>query len=149
MPYAMARQPLLSSWGLPCNKPPWGYVTAIDIEAEEQLWQIKHGTIRDIAPIPVIPLALGVPGLGAPIITASGLVFLAGAWENALRAYDIDTGEELWLGRLPAGPQATPMTYRVKLDDERSRQFVVIAAGGHARMGSDMGDYLVAFSLPE
>ncbi len=147
-PYAMARKPLLSSWGLPCNKPPWGYVTAIDIAAERQLWQVAHGTIRDISPVP-IPLPLGVPGLGAPIVTASGLVFVAGAWENALRAFDIDSGEELWLGRLPASPQATPMSYAVQLEDGGSKQFVVIAAGGHGRMGSTMGDYLVAFALPD
>jgi len=147
-PYAVARKPLLSSWGLPCNKPPWGYVTAIDINSGEQLWQVPHGTIRDIAPIP-LPMKIGVPGLGGPLLTASGLIFVGGAWENALRAFAIDTGEELWLGRLPAGPQATPMSYTVDVGNGRSRQFVVIAAGGHSRMGSTMGDYLIAFALPE
>ena len=148
MPFAMARKPLLSSWGLPCNKPPWGMLTVIDIERGEQLWQVAHGTVRDISPVP-LPLALGVPGLGAPLVTGSGLIFLGAAWENVLRAYDIDSGEELWSSRLPASPQATPMTYRVDLDDGTAKQFVVIAAGGHGRMGSTLGDYLIAFSLPE
>lgn len=147
-PYAMAREPLLSSWGLPCNKPPWGTVTAIDINSGKQLWQVPHGTVRDISPVP-IPWKLGVPGVGGPLITRSGLIFLGGAWENALRAFDLRTGEELWQGRLPAGPQATPMSFQVKLDDGDTKQFVVIAAGGHSSMGSDLGDYLIAFALPD
>lgn len=148
MPYAMARQTMLSSLGLPCSVPPWGFVTAIDIAGSDQLWRVPHGTVRDISPVP-IPLPIGVPGMGAPIVTSSGLLFLAGAWENVIRAYDADTGEELWKGELPASPQATPMSYGVRLADGSERQFVVIAAGGHARMGSDMGDHLVAFALPE
>ena len=147
-PYAMARKPMLSDWGLPCNKPPWGYLTAVDIAEETQLWQVAHGTVRDIAPLP-IPLALGVPGLGAPIVTSTGLVFIGAAWENVLRAYDADTGEELWKHDLPASPQATPMSYSVKSANGREKQFVMMAAGGHARMGSTMGDYLVAFALPD
>ena len=147
-PFAMARKPLLSDWGLPCNKPPWGYLTAVDIAAETQLWQVAHGTVRDIAPVP-IPLALGVPGLGAPIVTSTGLVFLGAAWENVLRAYDADTGKELWQHDLPASPQATPMSYSVTLESGRAKQFVVMAAGGHALMGSTMGDHLVAFALPD
>ena len=123
-------------------------MTTIDISAERQLWQVPHGTIRDISPVP-LPLALGVPGVGAPIVTSTGLVFLAGAWENAIRAFDSDTGDELWLGRLPAGPHATPMSYLVDLEDGGSRQFVVIAAGGHGRIGSDFGDHVVAFALPD
>jgi quinoprotein glucose dehydrogenase len=147
-PYAMARQPLVSSWGLPCNKPPWGLVTAIDMTTGTQLWQVPHGTVRDISPVP-LPWELGVPGVGGPLLTASGLVFLGAAWENTLRAYDLTSGEELWQGRLPAAPQATPMSYLVTLDDGSSRQFVVIAAGGHSTMGSDLGDYLIAFALPD
>lgn len=147
LPFAMARKPLLSSLGLPCSEPPWGFVTAIDIASGTQVWRVAHGTTRDIAPVP-ISLNLGVPGMGAPIVTASGLVFQAGAWENVLRAYDADTGEELWQGKLPASPQATPMSYAVTTDDGTEKQFVVIAAGGHARMGSTMGDHVVAFALP-
>ena len=120
----------------------------MDIAEETQLWQVAHGTVRDIAPVPV-PLALGVPGLGAPIVTSTGLVFIGAAWENVLRAYDAETGEELWKHDLPASPQATPMSYSVTLDNGRQKQFVVMAAGGHARMGSTMGDHLVAFALPD
>jgi len=147
VPYAMARQTFISPWGLPCTSPPWGTITAIDITSAKQVWQKPHGTVRDLSPVP-IPWELGVPGLGAPLVTAGGLVFIGAAMENVLRAYALETGAELWQGRLPAGPQATPMSYSVTLDDGSSRQFVVIAAGGHARMGTRLGDYLIAFALP-
>ena len=147
-PYAMAREFLLSPLGVPCVRPPWGEVGVIDIAAGTRLWQQPHGTVRDaLPPLPLPPLALGLPGLGGPMLTRSGLLFLAAAFENVIRAYDVTSGEELWQGRLPAGPQATPMSYAVLHDDGSRRQFVVIAAGGHARGGTTLGDYLVAYSL--
>ena len=84
--------------------------------------------------------------MGGPIVTAGGLVFIGASLDDYLRAYDIETGEELWKGRLPAGGQATPMTYRVRDD---GRQFVVIAAGGHNQMQTTRGDSVVAFALPD
>lgn len=148
-PYAMAREFLLSPLGLPCTAPPWGEIGVIDIAAGTRLWQQPHGTVRDVlSPIPLPPMEFGVPGLGGPMLTRSGLLFLAAAFENVIRAYDVTNGEELWQGRLPAGPQATPMSYAVHRDDGSMRQFVVIAAGGHARGGTTLGDHLVAFSLP-
>ncbi len=144
-PYAMMRTRVLSSLGLPCNPPPWGTLAAVDLVSGEILWQEPFGTVRDLAPVP-IPIKYGVPSLGGPIITASGVVFIAAAMDDYLRAFDIETGEELWKGRLPAGGQATPMTYRINSD---GRQYVVIAAGGHARAGSRLGDSVVAFALPE
>jgi quinoprotein glucose dehydrogenase len=86
----------------------------------------------------------GTPNLGGPIVTAGGLVFVAAALDDYLRAFDVDTGAELWKGRLPAGGQATPMTYEVN-----GRQYVVIAAGGHGKLGTKRGDYVVAFALPK
>lgn len=100
--------------------------------------------MRDIAPVP-IPWELGTPSMGGPMITAAGLVFIGGAMDNYLRAFDIDTGKELWKGRLPAGGQATPMTYQLRPD---GKQYVVIAAGGHGRLGTTLGDSIVAFALP-
>jgi hypothetical protein len=79
-------------------------------------------------------------------VTQGGLVFIGAAMDNYLRAFDLETGKELWKGRLPAGGQATPMSYRVR---ENGRQYVVIAAGGHGRLGTDIGDSVVAFALPE
>ena len=107
-------------------------------------WEVPLGSTRDLVPIP-LGLELGVPNQGGPIMTATGLVFIAAAMDDYLRAFSSETGEELWRGRLPAGGQATPMTYRVRED---GRQYVVIAAGGHAIMRTKLGDAVVAFALP-
>lgn len=143
-PYGINRDAaLMSPMGVPCTPPPWGTLTAIDLVTGDVLWEVPLGTIRDLAPVP-IPLRLGTPNLGGPITTAGGLVFIGAAADDYLRAFDIETGEELWKGRLPAGGQATPMTYRLP----GGRQFVVIAAGGHGGLGTRLGDYVVAFALP-
>jgi len=147
-PYGMRRQPLLSPFGLPCVPPPWGTFAAVDLRTAEVRWQVPHGTTRDLAPVP-IPIAWGVPGLGGPLATANGVVFLAAAFDDYLRAFDAETGRELWKGRLPAGGQATPMGYRVELEDGTVRHYVVIAAGGHGRAGTTLGDHLVAFALEQ
>ena len=143
-PYGMARDVLLSPFGIPCNPPPWGTLAAIELASGRVRWQVPLGTTRDIAPIP-IAMHWGTPNIGGPIITASGVVFIGAAMDNYLRAFDVDTGAELWKGRLPAGGQATPMTYRLRAD---GKQYVVIAAGGHRRMGTTLGDAVVAFALP-
>jgi quinoprotein glucose dehydrogenase len=84
--------------------------------------------------------------MGGTIVTASGLVFIGASLDDYLRAYDVETGEELWRYRLPAGGQATPMTYRLT---EGGPQYVVIAAGGHGTLGTTLGDYVLAFALPQ
>ena len=89
-------------------------------------------------------MKLGTPNFGGPIVTAGGLVFIGAAMDDYLRAFDVSNGTELWRGRLPAGGQATPMTY-----EWDGRQFVVIYAGGNARLGTRLGDSLVAFALPD
>jgi quinoprotein glucose dehydrogenase len=144
-PYAMLRQLLLSPLGLPCNPPPWGTLAAVDLERGEIRWQVPFGTVRDLSPLP-LPLPWGVPNVGGPLVTASGLVLIGAALDDYLRAFDVETGAELWRARLPAGGQATPMTYRVR---DGGRQYVVIAAGGHARAGTRLGDYLIAYALPD
>lgn len=140
-PYGMSRQAILSPQGLPCLPPPWGELVAVDL---------SHGTIRWHVPLgaavksdgKTIAVA-GTPNLGGPILTAGGLIFIASAMDNSIRAFDVDTGKELWNAQLPAGGQATPMTYQ-----ENGRQYVVIAAGGHGKLGTMLGDSLVAFGLP-
>jgi quinoprotein glucose dehydrogenase len=145
-PYGLFRVPaLVSPLGLPCTKPPWGTLLAVDTASGEVRWEVPLGTVRDLAPVP-LPIRWGTPNLGGPIVTGGGLVFIAAAMDNYLRAFDLETGKEVWKGRLPAGAQATPMSYR---RGENRRQFVVIAAGGHGRMGTDIGDSVVAFALPE
>lgn len=141
-PYAGIREPLMSGLGLPCFTPPWGTIAAVDLNQGTIKWQVPLGTPRDLAPIPITS-ATGTPNLGGPLATAGSLVFIGGAMDNYLRAFDSETGAELWKGRLPAGGQATPMTYSVN-----GKQFVVIAAGGHGKLKTTMGDSLVAYALP-
>ena len=141
-PYGMRREVLTSPLGSPCTKPPWGWIKAIDMREGKILWQVPHGTIEDLAPAPVPNLKLGMPGIGGPITTGGDLIFVAAAMDDYLRALDITNGEELWKARLPAGGQATPMSYMVD-----NKQYVVIAAGGHKGAGTTMGDYVVAYAL--
>jgi quinoprotein glucose dehydrogenase len=143
-PYGMKRDVLLSPIGLPCNPPPWGQLHAIDMKTGKILWEVPLGSTRDKAPGSQLVLGdIGMPSFGAPIATASGLVFIAASLDNYIRAFDARTGHPLWRARLPAGGQATPMTYVWK-----GRQYVVIAAGGHSKTETTPGDTVVAYALP-
>jgi len=142
-PYGLVREPVLSAFMLPCVKPPWGVIAGISIDTGEQLWKVPLGTVPDQIPFP-IPIAFGLPNLGGPLVTAGGLTFISAAMDGYLRAFDTDTGEEIWKERLPAGGNATPMTYEAD-----GRQYVVIAAGGHGKLGTKRGDYVVAFTLDD
>ena len=143
-PFSVEFGAFLSPLGIPCNAPPWGELAAVDLSTNQVIWRRSLGTTRDRAPLG-LPLPLGVPTLGGPVATKSGLVFIAGTLDNYLRAFNIFTGKELWRGRLPAGGQATPMTY---ISERSGRQFVVIAAGGHSGIGTTRGDSVIAFALP-
>ena len=144
-PYGHTMEPMLSPLGAPCVSPPWGTLLAIDLKAGRRLWEVPLGTTRDMAPFPIWR-KLGVPNMGGSVVTASGLIFIAATTDNFLRAFDLKTGEELWKGRLPAGGQATPMTYRLR---KGGKQYVVIAAGGHKYLGTTLGDHLVAYALKD
>jgi quinoprotein glucose dehydrogenase len=141
-PYAVRRGPLFSPLGAPCNRPPWGTLTAVDLATGDVLWESTLGTTRDQAPFPLW-LALGSPNLGGPIVTAGGLVFIGATTDKFLRAFDARTGDEIWTQRLPYTANATPITYRLRRE---GRQLVVVAAGGHG--WSEPGDALIAFALP-
>lgn len=142
-PYAVTMHPFMSPLGVPCQAPAWGYVAGIDLLSNKVVWKHKNGTSRDSSPIP-IGLPIGVPSMGGSIVTASGLGFLSGTLDQYLRAYDVNTGKELWKSRLPAGGQATPMTYTGK----DGKQYVLVTAGGHGSLGTKMGDYIIAYKLP-
>ena len=148
-PYAVEMGPLLSPLALPCQAPPWGQVAGIDLSGGEQpqvAWKHRNGTTRDSMPFGLpVPLEVGVPALGGPMTTAGGVTFLSGTLDQYVRAYDITTGEQLWKSRLPAGGQATPMTYR----GADGRQYVVVTAGGHGTFGTKLGDYVIGYALPE
>jgi quinoprotein glucose dehydrogenase len=121
--------------------PPWGLLTAVDLDKGAIRWQLPLGSF---APgNPAVPP--GTVSLGGPIVTAGGLVFMAGTFDPYLRAFDVETGKELWKAQLPASGHATAMTYRAR----GGKQYVVIAAGGHWKIdGEKLGDSLVAFALP-
>jgi quinoprotein glucose dehydrogenase len=142
-PYGLKQGPLMSPFFSPCTAPPWEMLVAVDMAQGEIKWRIPFGTLDKLMPVP-IPLKWGTPAAGGPIITAGGLIFIGATADARIRAYDIDTGEQLWETRAPTSAQATPMTYMAD-----GRQYVVFAAGGHSwfyPMGID--DYLLAYALP-
>ncbi len=137
-PYGMRRSVFLSPLHIPCVKPPWGQLAAVDMVNGRIEWQVPLGNVL------LNHWNLGVPNIGGPIVTAGGLVFIAATMDADIRAFDIHSGKMLWQYHLPAGGQATPMTYAVG-----GRQYVVIAAGGHGDGFGKRGDYVVAFALPQ
>ncbi|MFZ2155110.1 MAG: pyrroloquinoline quinone-dependent dehydrogenase [Bradyrhizobium sp.] len=139
-PFAMTRALAASPLGMPCNKPPWGMMVAVDLKAGKILWQSPVGTVEDRAPLGVA-FSFGTPLVSGVAITAGGLAF-TGAMDAYLRAFDAKSGEELWQGRLPVPGVANPMTYLWK-----GEQYVAIGAGGHSESGTTIGDSVVAFRL--
>jgi quinoprotein glucose dehydrogenase len=142
-PYAMRRRVLRSPSGLPCSPPPWGSLVAVDLSTGRRVWDVPLGSFGSAIPAAESLAIEGAINLGGPVITAGGLVFIAATPDSRLRAFDIQTGTELWQGGLPAGGRATPMTYR---GPRTGRQFLVIAAGGGGFF--PRGEHIVAFSLP-
>ncbi|QXC47713.1 PQQ-binding-like beta-propeller repeat protein [Agrobacterium salinitolerans] len=142
-PYGVFMGPFLGPLQIPCQAPPWGYVAGADLRTGDIAYKHKNGTVHDMTPLP-LPFKLGVPGIGGPMITKGGVAFLGAAVDNYLRAYDLTTGKQLWEARLPAGGQATPMTYSL----ENGKQYVVMVAGGHGSVGTKPGDYVIAYTLP-
>jgi len=141
-PYGVFMGPFLGPLGIPCQAPPWGYVAGTDLATGKIAWKHKNGTVMDMTPLP-LPFKVGVPGIGGPMMTKGGVAFLGAAVDNYLRAYDVTDGRQLWEARLPAGGQATPMTYTVG-----DKQYVLIVAGGHGSVGTKPGDYVIAYTLP-
>jgi quinoprotein glucose dehydrogenase len=138
----VTRGVLLSPLGLPCTRPPWGELTALDLDTGRVAWRKTLGDTAQLAPLG-IALPLGTPNLGGPMITGGGLVFISAAMDNRLRAFDLASGAVLWSADLPAGGQASPMSYAIG-----GRQYVVIAAGGHSVIGTKKGDAVIAYALP-
>lgn len=144
-PYAAAMGAFLSPLGLPCQAPPWGYVAGADLTTGKIAYRHVNGTVQDLAPLP-LPFKMGVPGIGGPILTRGGLAFLSGTLDYYVRAYDVTSGEQRWQSRLPAGGQATPMSY---WSDASQRQFLLVVAGGHGSTGTEAGDSIIAYALPK
>ncbi len=145
-PYVVERGPFLSPFKTPCIKPPWGRIVAIDLDTGDQLWEHELGTLHGLAPFIGDRLHWGTPNSSGSLQTAGGLVFIAAAMDRYLRAFDADSGAELWRTELPYAGNATPLSYRAR---DGRRQFLVIAAGGHAPLGTEPGDAILAYALPD
>ena len=146
-PYAVNKNRFLSPLGIPCQAPPFGTLTAIDMKTQKIAWQVPVGTVQDTGPMGIkmgLPMPIGMPTLGGTLSTQGGLLFIAGTQDYYLRAYDTANGGELWKARLPVGSQGGPMTYQ---SPKTGKQYVVISAGG-ARQSPDRGDYVIAYALP-
>ena len=145
-PYVGMVHPWLNPLGVPCNPPPWGTLTAIDLTTHRIVWQHPIGDTRATGLFGThtnVPMKTGIFNIGGNMVTAGGLVFIGATADNMFRAMDVNTGRMLWSATLPAGGNATPMSYAVN-----GRQYVLIAAGGHGGLGTKTGDYLIAYALP-
>jgi quinoprotein glucose dehydrogenase len=142
-PYGTNRKWLLSPLGAPCTAPPWGELVAVDLLDGNVKWRVPLGSIEKNLPLR-FEWNLGTPSLGGPIVTAGGVIFIAGTMDGFLRAFDIENGEMLWRHEMPAGTQATPMTYETD-----GRQFVVLVTGHHLWFDTPAGDEVIAFALPK
>lgn len=146
-PYAVIKDRFMSPLGIPCQKPPFGTLSAIDMKTQQVVWQVPVGTVQDTGPMGIkmrMPLPVGLPTLGGSLATQGGLVFFAGTQDYYLRAWNTANGQEIWKSRLPVGSQGGPMTYQ---SPKTGKQYVLISAGG-ARQSPDRGDYVIAYALP-
>ena len=133
--------------GLLCKEPPYGGIMAIDLETRQVLWDKPFGKALNNGPFGIpsmLPIDIGTPNNAGAVVTASGLIFIAAATDDLIRAMNIETGEVLWEAALPAGGQAGPAMY-----DADGRQILVINAGGHNFMETRIGDYFLAYALPD
>ncbi|WP_238213751.1 membrane-bound PQQ-dependent dehydrogenase, glucose/quinate/shikimate family [Caballeronia novacaledonica] len=146
-PWGIEQGRFLSPLGIPCQQPPYGTISAIDLSTHKVIWSMPLGTTEETGPLGIathLPIPIGMPTRGGPITTSSGLIFVAGSQDLSIRALDVRTGRELWKGNLPVGAETTPMTY---LSKTSGRQFLVVSAGGNS-VTAKKGDYVVAFALP-
>ncbi|RZF60674.1 membrane-bound PQQ-dependent dehydrogenase, glucose/quinate/shikimate family [Sphingomonas populi] len=140
-----------AGWRLPftgmlCKQPPYGGIRAIDMATGKTIWDRPLGEARTNGPFGIpsmLPITIGTPNNGGSVVTAGGVIFVAAATDNLIRAIDLRTGKTLWKDVLPAGGQATPITYEVN-----GKQYLVIYAGGHHFMETPIGDEVVAYALP-
>ena len=127
---------------MPQTQPPWGTLVAVNLRDGSLAWEVPLGFMADPGKCPDAE-KWGSVTLGGPLTTAGGVTFVAASMDGHFRAFDTASGKLLWKTPLPAGGQATPMSYELG-----GRQYVLICAGGHGKMGTKMGDAVVAFALP-
>lgn len=144
-PYTVAIGALVSPLGIPCSPPPWGRLVAVDLAKGEIAWSVALGSVHEMGPVSApFRINWGTPNLGGGLVTASGIMFIGATMDRLFRAFDAQSGQELWSYQLPVDATATPMSY-----EYHGRQYVVVNAGGHAMFNRPAGDYLYAFALPE
>ena len=146
-PYGIYTTIWFSKLGVPCVQPPFGTLTAIDLKTRQVAWQVPAGTAQELGPLGLrlgLPMPIGMPSYAGTLSTAGGLVFFSGSQDFYLRAYDAETGAELWKHALPVGSSATPMSY---VSPKTGKQYIVVTAGG-AAYSKRQGDYVMAFALP-
>ncbi|HKQ11230.1 MAG TPA: pyrroloquinoline quinone-dependent dehydrogenase [Rhizomicrobium sp.] len=143
-PFAAARMPWLAPSGLPCTPPPWGELVALDVAGGKIAWRRPLGVMDEVFPN-ISRFGSGSIVLGGPILTAGGLIFIAGTLDRHIRAFETATGKEVWSQALPASAHAMPITYEIG-----GKQYVVIAAGGSAKITEEaQSDAVIAFALPD
>jgi quinoprotein glucose dehydrogenase len=145
-PYGVHWTGFLSPLGIPCQRPPYGFLTAVDLKTQKVLWQHVFGDASNSGPFGValgLPLPLGAPNIGGSMVTRGGVIFIGASQDKHFRAVDEATGKVLWQVTLPAGGHATPMTYLGR----DGKQYVLIAAGGQPGFGTGEGDSFIAYRL--
>jgi quinoprotein glucose dehydrogenase len=145
-PYAVHWHGFLTGLGIPCQRPPYGFLTAVDLKTGNALWQHTLGNASNSGPFGIslhLPLPLGTPNIGGSIVTKGGLIFIAATQDKYFRAVDEKTGKVLWEVQLPAGGHATPITYLGR----DGRQYVLINAGGSTSFGTGSSDAFIAYRL--
>jgi len=148
-PWVFAQSTFTSPLGVPCQKPPFGKIHALDLKTRKLVWSQSFGTAEWAGPFNIptrLPIRMGVPNMGGSVVTAGGVTFIGAAQDRKLRAYDTATGLELWSYDLPAIAAATPMSYVSPTD---GRQYVVIASGGHFALPGPNAGAIMAFALPK
>lgn len=147
-PFAVTNQPFMSPLGVPCQRPPYGMLTAVDLDTFEVLWEQPVGTAANSGPLGIasgLTWELGAPMTGGTLVTKTGVVIFAGSQDGFIRANDMKTGKELWRMRMPNGASATPMSYVTP----SGRQVIVVAASGATGIYGNPNGHLLAYALPE
>ena len=147
-PFAVTNQPFMSPLNVPCQRPPYGMLTAVDLDTYEVLWERPVGTAANSGPLGIksgLAWQLGAPMVGGTLVTRSGVVIFAGSQDGHIRAVDMRTGEELWTARMPNGASATPMSYV----SPSGKQFIVVAASGPSGIYDNLNGHLLAYALPD
>jgi quinoprotein glucose dehydrogenase len=142
-PYRVEGEVFMSPFGIPCTPPPWGTLTAIDMATGKRRWQVPMGQATRAGLLVPESFGWGAPNAGGPMLTGGGLLFVGATVDSKFRAFDTETGKELWQVKLPVPGMAVPMTY-----EYGGRQYVVIAAGGHSQINTKTGDSIIAYALP-